>query len=115
MNQALTKKNGVNFHNNSEEDVHIIVAVGINGDAVLLNMLTKNEGLIADLKCMDIRTALWPTSFPESPGLYYLAGKSQLAHMGDPDTFSEMHYRCKHKKIDTNFLENSILRQGHRQ
>lgn len=64
-------------------NISFLLAVGHNGDAVVLSILEGNKELREDVTSMDAKTALWPTKIPQTPGIYLFHGKSTLEYFDD--------------------------------
>lgn len=57
--------------------VKLLVAVGVDGNAVVVNVLEGNPDLLNDVTTMEAAMALWPSPIPKTPGLYLFSGYSQ--------------------------------------
>ncbi len=73
-------------------NISFLLAVGHNGDAIVLSILEGNKELREDVKSMDAKTALWPTKIPQTPGIYLFRGRSTLEYFdeGQDELFKEV-------------------------
>lgn len=60
-----------------------LVAVGMNGEMVILSVAPGNNDLTLDAKTYPAEVTLWPNSPPQSPGLYEFKGYTALEIFDD--------------------------------
>lgn len=81
--------------------VELLVAVGMDGRAVVVSIIEGNPDLLHDVTTMEAAMALWPSPIPSRPGLYLFSGTSQLESLGDSGnlSLSEVFHRCTYRPI----------------
>ena len=64
-------------------DARALVAVGMNGDMVIISVDSENSDLLLDAKAFPAEIALWLSGVPQTPGLYEFRGYTALETPGD--------------------------------
>jgi hypothetical protein len=64
-------------------DARALVAVGMNGDMVIISVDSENFDLFLDAKAFPAEKALWLSGAPETPGLYEFKGYTAFEAPGD--------------------------------
>ena len=87
--------------NQEPGNVSLLVAIGINGDAVVLSVTEGSETLIDDIRSLDAKMVLWPCPLPNKPGIYRFTGNLVLDGVGDDehDLVSESIRNVSHQRI----------------
>ena len=83
--------------------VKLLVAVGVDGNAVVVSVLEGNQDLLQDVTTLETAMALWPSPIPTLPGLYLFSGHTQEESLdeGDETTLREVFHRCTYRPISS--------------
>lgn len=87
--------------NQEPGDVSLLVAIGINGDAVVLSVTEGSETLVDDIRSLDAKMVLWPCPLPNKPGIYRFTGNLVLDGIGrdEHDLVSESIRNVSYERI----------------
>lgn len=64
-------------------DARALVAIGMNGDMVILSVGRENFDLVLDAGTFPASLALWLNSVPQTPGIYEFRGYTAFEAFGD--------------------------------
>lgn len=84
--------------------IELLIAVGHNDSASVLEVLQASKELRSEIAEMDIRVVLWPSKFPTEPGIYLFSGNSSVECIVEDDEeehdLQETLHRCSYRKLE---------------
>lgn len=64
-------------------DARALVAIGMNGDMLILSVAPENFDLVIDAGTFPASFVLWLNSVPQTPGIYEFRGYTTFETVGD--------------------------------
>ena len=79
--------------------IQLVVAVGMDGRAVALDVIEGGDTFREEATTMDIQVVLWPSKFPRAPGLYLFTGRSTAQALIDGEYCPELVHHCTYTRL----------------